>query len=298
MISENDVRSISAALDIPMTGIIAADPLEKFEKKLSERAFTPFCHIEPEKRVDFQQAYAQAKTVIVIGLPYALKKIKKSETAQNFRIASFCGDRDYHIRVKEKLEDLAVRLQKIEAFEYRIFVDNAQLIDRASAWQAGLGFFGKNNCLIHPLYGSAFVIGQMLVSVPIAHHPAIPMASRCGDCTLCLKACPNSALGKGFEFDADRCISYLTQKKKLTEDEKSLLKTFLYGCDFCQLVCPFNRDVMESENLSETEVDLSPDINEILAMGANDFKQRYGESPLFWRGLKVIRRNAEILAEK
>lgn len=296
MIDEKDIVRITEKLDIPMVGILDADPLISSLERLKKRAFTPFCHIEPEKRIDYRSVFPEVKSVIVIGMPYRLWRKPSKDCASQGRIASFCAGKDYHLRMKERLTLLAERLKdQVETLSYQIYVDHAKLVDRAAAWQAGLGFFGKNNLLIHPEYGSAFTIGQLLLDVPISHSSPQPMACLCGSCDRCLKACPSKALKVDGNMETARCLSYLTQKRKLTESETRMIRDYVYGCDLCQLVCPFNENRQGQSGKDPNERWLFPDLEEIMAMDDAAFDAAFRETAIHWRGREILQRNAELV---
>ena len=194
------------------------------------------------------------------------------------------------------MKDLMDELQKsYPEIHYRSFVDNARVIDRGSAWRAGLGFYGKNNTLINPEYGSAFFIGQILMDQPVDFVPAVPMESQCGECTRCLKACPNGALKDGYSLDASSCISYLTQKKKLTETEEKRLRIFIYGCDLCELACPYNQK-QEAVEWKDNDWNAAwVDLKKMTRIDEETFNDVFGESALHWRGRENLIRNAKLL---
>ena len=152
------------------------------------------------------------------------------------------------------------------------------------------GFFGKNNMLIHPDLGSAFNIGVILTNVPIRFAKVKPLSSLCADCKRCLNACPNGALGDGFSLDYGKCISYLTQKKRLNPEEYRYIKDYLYGCDECQLVCPHN---IAHSHFNDNESVFS--LDSIQNLTEETFRQLFGESAIAWRGADILKRNAKIL---
>ena len=173
------------------------------------------------------------------------------------------------------------------------------MADRWLAYQAGLGFFGRNHCLIHPKYGSYFTIGAILTT--LALPPDIPLAMNCGSCTRCFAACPGKALSHK-RFNPWRCKSYLTQKKEvLNEEEKNILRKtpLIFGCDESQKCCPFNENSAYSP-LPETGADRIPRLErETLEQISNRrFTKEYGEYAFSWRGRPVLLRNMDIIDKK
>lgn len=299
IINEAQIRALARTLGIPLFGITDPTPLNSFLPRLQARqrangGSIPFVRTEAEKRIDFRSVMPTVQTVMVIGVPYPLFPERAAAPGEG-RIASVgCGE-DYHRVVGQKMAALVAALKALspEPHVFQTYVDNSRLIDKASAWRAGLGFFGKNNLLIHPEYGSAFNIGQILTDLPVAFTEAAPMPCRCGDCDRCLKACPTGALGEGFALDYTRCLSNLTQQKRLSPEEETRIRTFVYGCDYCQWRCPFNR---KAATISAAQA--YGDLAMLSEMADADFKKNFGERSLAWRGAAVLRRNARLVKAK
>ena len=300
-LTENAIREIADQINIPLLGIINADPILEMlpyekQRRKENHGMIPFVRTKPERRIDFKTVMPEVKSVIVIGIPYPLfsKKID-DKTIYGYFSSVTCG-MDYHQVVMAKMDELCKRIQfELSAdVQYKKFVDNSRLMDKASAWKAGLGFFGKNNLLIHPQFGSAWNIGQILVNKEITHEEHPPIENQCGQCQRCIKACPGHALGeRGHQLFYERCISYLTQKKNLTESEEERIQYFLYGCDICQWVCPFNK--RGRENL---ELDSRVRFDEILRMSEEESKSKFANRALSWLPASVLRRNAGILKNR
>ncbi len=204
-LSSKGITALAAACGIPLVGFTDPSPLTPclphLEKRLREGG-TPFVNRSPQVRIDYAKAFPAVKGVMVIGLPYSLLLEEPVDMAGRGRISAFCQGTDYHLLVKKAMADLmGVLTEEMGEVNWRGFVDDARLVDRGSAWRAGLGFFGKNNTLINPKYGSGFFIGQILVDQPIDYMPATPLKSQCGNCTRCLEACPTHALKSGFSLD-------------------------------------------------------------------------------------------------
>jgi len=295
-LSEKDVLKHAQAQGIPIIGFLSPDPLAEAGKRLLQRektGKTEFERVAVEDRIDFSKAFEQVQTIIVFGVPYGGTPPPFDETGRG-RIAEIAWGRDYHSVLKEKAEGLMADLTHcFGPIAYRIFIDNTRLVDRESAYAAGLGFFGKNNLMIHLDYGSFFNIGQILVDRRIDFKEKEPMASRCGTCKRCIAACPHKALGEGFNFKPNHCISYLTQKKNLTLLEEERVHTYLYGCDICQYACPFNWKVCKP--LVEELHTIAPKLENFVQMTDDDYKKLYGHTSMGWRSLKIIQRNALLL---
>ncbi len=197
------------------------------------------------KRMDPRLVLPSARSVVALGALYNTDRPYSTEIADPHRaaISRYAWGEDYHLAIERRLDALAARMQQAhgEPFEYRRYVDTGPVQERAVAARAGLGWIGKNACLINPAQGSWFFLSVILCSVPLA--PDTPEADHCGTCTLCLEACPTQAFVGPGQLDATRCLSYLTIETRGPLDERwhAALGTHVYGCDVCQEVCPFNQ---------------------------------------------------------
>jgi epoxyqueuosine reductase len=160
-----------------------------------------------------------------------------------------------------------------------------------------LGFFGKNNCLINDHLGSFFFIGQILVDFHMVFKQPQLVENGCGNCCLCVEACPNQALGEGFSLDPSKCISYLTQKKNLSADEEKGITSYLYGCDICQKVCPYNQQLEQTrEKAFWIDGDTAaPILTDVLKLTNSEFRIQYKNTASGWRGKKNLIRNAQLI---
>ncbi len=181
------------------------------------------------------------KSAIVI-----IKNYKNTSTRflrNSLKIARYAVGRDYHRVTGERLRELVVFLQSIEpSAECFVGVDSAPIAERSLALKAGIGFLGKNSMVIKPGLGSYFFIGVVLTTLELEEDKALKW--NCGTCRLCLDACPTQAIRNDFTLEATKCISYQTIEKKspMTDEELSQAKGWLFGCDICQEVCPYNHD--------------------------------------------------------
>jgi epoxyqueuosine reductase len=174
-------------------------------------------------------------------------------------------------------------------------VDTGALVDRAVAERAGIGWYGKNCAVITPEFGSWVYLGEMITDIPFP--PDQPVLDSCGDCTICVDACPTGALVGPGELNASRCISFVTQTKGYVDDElKRKMGNRLYGCDTCQVVCPKNRGMNWTQHaaLQPDPEQVKPLLKPLLTLSNRAFKERFGNSAAAWRGKKPIQRNAII----
>lgn len=189
-------------------------------------------------RLDPTELVPGARSLIVVALNYFPEQRRDPSLPY---IAYYAYGKDYHQVMKRKLRQLWESLGG-EADEARLFVDSAPVLERYWAWRAGLGWIGKNNCLILPRRGSFFFLGEIITTQEADAYDE-PMPSRCGTCDRCLRACPSGALEAPHLLNANRCFSYLTieHKGEIPDELAKKLGNRLYGCDTCQAVCPHNR---------------------------------------------------------
>lgn len=239
------------------------------------------------------------RSLIVVAVNY--KTAEPASSAPNSgRVARYAwGRADYHDVLREMLQRLAGRLHELSPdCRTRAVVDTAPLLERDFANLAGLGWFGKNTLLIDKRRGSFLFLGALLTDVEL--EPDQPHAtSHCGTCTRCLEVCPTNAFPEPYVLDARRCISYLTieLKTQIPAELRPGMGDWLFGCDLCQDVCPWNRKAPVSvrEEFRPQE-DLNPaSALEILQMNEAEFDQRFGSTPLARPGWNGMRRNAAIV---
>lgn len=217
------------------------------------------------------------------------------------RISRYAWGLDYHDWMLPRLEELAAFLRERTggAARHRAYTDTGPLLERALAAQAGLGFIGKNTCLIHPQFGSWLFLGKILVDVDLP-FTGPPMLPRCGTCTRCLDACPTGALVAPYRLDARRCISYLTIEFRgdIPPDLRARLGDWVYGCDICQEVCPWSRfahPTAVADFRAASPERAAPLLTDLLALDEGAFRRRFGGSPIARIGLERLQRNARAM---
>lgn len=297
----------SKKLGIDKIGFTSAAPFSELEASLREqkdRGFTSgFEHSNIEERIYPEKTFEGPQTIISIALAYPTKmkeKVPRDEKRGQFARASW--GIDYHTILKERLEKLiafiqqqACTLEEKEHWRFAPQVDTGELVDVAVAQRAGLGFIGKNGLLITKEFGSFVYLGEIITN--IAFEIDQPVADGCGECRRCVNACPTTALLGDGRMNAQRCLSFQTQTKGFVPEEyRKKMGNVLYGCDICQLVCPYNKGV-DNHFHQEMEPELAtvyPKLKPILSMSNQEFKATFGHLSGAWRGKKPIQRNALI----
>ncbi len=255
-----------------------------------------------KKRINPQQVLPGAKSILCVALNYFTRdrpffperRVANEKTGY---IARYAWGEDYHRILEKKLKALLKYIQgEIQGVRGKCYVDTGPVLEREYAERAGIGWVGKNTCLISPHLGSYLFLGVILLDVEL--QPDEPMTDHCGTCQLCIQACPTSALKEPYVLDARRCISYLTieHRGEIQEDLKPLMDKWVFGCDICQEVCPWNANAKPTtgEAFYPRPDTLVPDLLQLASLTEEEFKQRFGKSAIKRAGWRGLRRNAQI----
>lgn len=252
-----------------------------------------------EKRVNPSLLMNEPHSIISIALAYPSKMSIRVESKKGARRGIFCRaswGTDYHVILRERLQKLEEYIKsKVPEAECKSMVDTGELVDRAVAERAGIGWSGKNSSIITPEFGSYVYLGEMITNIPF--EPDHPIEDRCGSCNKCVEACPTGALVQGGQLNAQACIAFLTQTKGfLPEPFREKIGNRIYGCDTCQTVCPENKgkNFHFHEEMQQDPEMIKPLLTPILHMSNREFKERFGQLSGAWRGKKPIQRNAII----
>jgi len=242
-------------------------------------------------RRDVRNLLPSARSVICVGKLY--------NTATDGRsISRYAQGLDYHDVIRSGLERLAARLKdEFGQFDFKICADTAPLLERALAHHAGLGWIGKNTCLINQPAGSWFFLGELITSLDL--ESGAPPPDRCGSCTRCIEACPTQALVQldgRWTLDSRLCISYLTIELRgpIPEPMQPLMGGHVFGCDICQDVCPWNRRAPVTDDPAFVPRNTRIGLEELSGMDEDEFRRRFRTTPLWRTKLGSLRRNAEI----
>lgn len=243
-----------------------------------------------ELRADPRALLPSARSVICVGKLYNTRTPEPDHysDSERGRISRYAWGEDYHVLVRTGLQRLLERLRACTArpFEARVAVDSAPLLERALARRAGLGWIGRNTCLINQPQGSWFFLGELLVSLEI--DPDEPPPERCGTCYRCIEACPTRALvptGRhtpAWALDARRCISYLTIELRgaIPPELRPQIGRHLFGCDLCQQVCPWNQKAPVTEEPAFQPRHAAPLLAGLAVLSETEFRTRFRHSPV------------------
>ncbi len=240
-----------------------------------------------------------ASSVISVGQNYYKSLLRPNTMSEtNGWISRYAWGDDYHDVMKKKLARLLDQINELEGSTVRgrAFVDSGPVLERDFAGIAGLGWIGKNTHLISPQKGSWFFLGELFIDLPLAYDH--PMRDRCGQCDLCLKACPTNAFVGPYVLDARRCISYLTIELQgwMPRHLRPLVGNHIFGCDICQEVCPYNVKAQETAEAAFGPRPglYAPQLISLLSMTAADFRARFRGSPILRAKRQGFLRNVAV----
>ncbi|MBI3170862.1 MAG: tRNA epoxyqueuosine(34) reductase QueG [Chloroflexi bacterium] len=235
------------------------------------------------RRADPKLILPECKSILVLALPYApLPSSSLTLHPSSFGIASYALGDDYHEVIPPRLQEIVqfIEEQVGHSVPNRYYTDTGPILERELAQRAGLGWIGKNSMLIHPQKGSAFLLAEILLGIEL--EPDQPFATdHCGTCTRCLDACPTQCILPNRTIDARRCISYLTIENKgdIPTELREQLGSWIFGCDVCQQVCPWNRFAPPADPALEPKIPLPVRTSE-LTLTSSEFNQRFKRSPI------------------
>lgn len=268
------------------------------------------------RRQDLELILPGVQSILCVGLNYfpgSLPPVIAQDPSRG-RISNYAWGVDYHEVMTPRLTELAdwLHAQTDQPVQSRVYVDTGAVLERDHGETAVLGFTGKNSMLIHPRHGSFFFLGELLTTLPLAanlppptRHSPLPS---CGSCQRCLHACPTAAFPQPYVLDARRCISYLTIELKewIPQELRPLMGNWIYGCDICQEVCPFNRFAQVTDETQfypeeaaftrHSYAQMAPSLLEILALDEAGFRERFAHSPIQRIKRRRLVRNACVAA--
>lgn len=299
------IKDRAKVIGFDKAGIVAADALVDEGTRLHEwlgRGFQgemAWLEREPEKRTDPRLIFPEARSVIVVAVNYYTDH-QHADSTDAGKISRYAWGDDYHDVVREKLKELLswIKIENPDAVG-KICVDTAPMMDKAWAVRAGLGWLGKHSNVITTELGSWIFIGEIILNIELDYDNAV-VEDHCGTCTACLDACPTNAIVEPYIVDSRKCISYATielRADELPTDITANLDGWLYGCDICQDVCPWNRFEKQTEESrfeprnGETAILL----DEILSLTPETYATRFRRTAIKRAKLPGLKRNATAL---
>ena len=303
-----DIKQKALELGFDLVGITDASPIDTKQVELLagwlKSGFAgqmDYMHKNFKKRVDPSRLLKNAQSVICVGLNYTPPKtqLKPPDAAAPMgRVANYAQYEDYHSFIKKQLRKLTASLSSLAGtgLKFKICVDSVPLAERALAARAGLGFIGKNHMLINPTLGAQIFLGEIITDLKLQTDE--PIKNDCSNCDRCISACPTGALRPDGQFDAGKCISYLTieHKGEIPLGPAEKIGDRLFGCDECVLACPYQKDAPVCKNKQfkfySDRARLS--LGEILNLSQELFEAKFADSVIKRLGLDGLKRNAQI----
>ena len=242
------------------------------------------------RRADPGLVLPEGKSILVLALPYTpLHSSSFILHPSSFRIAAYALGDDYHEIILPRLQEIVqfIEEQVGHPVPNRYYTDTGPILERELAQRAGLGWIGKNSMLINPKVGSTFLIAEILLGIELEYDEPFN-TDHCGTCTRCIDACPTQCILPNRTVDSRRCISYLTieNKGEIPEELREPMGTWVFGCDICQQVCPWNRFSPQADPTLKPSIPL-PVRTSDLTLTSSEFNQRFKRSPVKrakWRG--------------
>lgn len=307
-----EIKDKARELGFSMAGIVAARPgrtLDAYLHWIAQEYHGLMGYMARPDRIarrqDLNVILPGVQSLICVGLDYATLEPPPAlaEDPGRGRISNYAWGADYHDVMTPRLKELVAWLAGLAGggVESRVYVDTGAILERDHAAAAGLGFVGKNTMLIGPRRGSWFFLGEILTTLPLPPDPEPETMPGCGSCRRCLDACPTNAFPRPYVLDARRCISYLTIELKgwIPRELRPLLGNWVYGCDVCQIVCPFNRFALpgpEHAFYPPSWDAVLPPLVELLQLDDAGFAQRFAGSPIQRIKRARLVRNASVAA--
>lgn len=242
------------------------------------------------RRQDLNVILPNVQVMVCVGVDYFTQSVPPfiGNDPSRGRISNYAwGGVDYHDLMTPRLQELGqwLEAQTETAVASKVYVDTGAILERSHGQTAVASFIGKNTMMIRPQHGSFFFLGELLTTLPLAVDSIHEPVPSCGQCTRCLTACPTNAFPEPYVLDAGRCISYLTIELKgwIPRELRPLIGNWIYGCDICQEVCPFNRFAQPTRELAfvaDGWEEAAPSLLELLALTPDEFKERFDRSPI------------------
>jgi epoxyqueuosine reductase len=298
------VKNKAHGLGFSLAGVTTPEPpphWTAYEHWLSMGRHGSMNYLADRRRANPHLVLPECRSILALAVSYP----DPESAAQNEsprpagRVASYAWGRDYHLVLPERLKTLASFIETLvgSPVPHHWYTDTGPLLERDLAQRAGLGWIGKNTCLIHPKIGSYFLLAEILLGIDLESD--LPFnADRCGTCTRCIRACPTGCILPDRTLDARRCLSYLTieNKKEIPPDLRPQLGNRVFGCDICQQVCPWNRFAnQEHDPAFNAKPGLpNPDLVAELALRPQEFNRKFTDNPVLRSKRRGYLRNVAV----
>jgi len=304
-VDTSSIKERALAEGFQKVGVVRAEPLAEEAPRLKEwlaRGYhgeMSWMARDVEKRLNPRELFPEARSIVVVALNYYTPD-QHLENLKTGKVSRYAWGDDYHDVLKTKLESLLLWIREREPVAAgKVCVDIQPALDKAWAVRAGLGWLGKHTNVITPEHGSWVFIGELLLNLDLEPDVA-RVEDHCGTCTLCIDACPTQAITEPYVVDSNKCISYATIELRTPELPESIqqgLSGWLYGCDICQDVCPWNRfqEATDETRFAAREGNVNAELDEILQLTPETYAARFRGSAMKRTKLAGLQRNARAL---
>jgi len=282
------IKEKANELGFVLAGVTTPEPpphYSTFENWLAQGQHGSMNYLADERsrtrRTNPLEILPECKSILVLATPYSSPSGRGQGEGET-RIASYAWGADYHDVLPARMKELVqfIEEQAGGPIKNRYYTDTGPILERDLAQRAGIGWIGKNTCLINPKQGSYFLLSEILLD--LALEPDLPIVTdHCGTCTRCITACPTQCILPDRTLDARRCISYLTIELKddIPTDLRPLIGDWVFGCDICQMVCPWNRFAVEGDPAFDIK-EPHPFLTDELSLTSQEFNQRFKRTPI------------------
>jgi epoxyqueuosine reductase len=299
------IRQKAFDLGFSRMGIARAESLEREGTLLNEwfrrgyHSSMLWMEKNGEKRADPLKILPQAKSIICVAMNYYSPE-KHSVEPQDARISRYAWGSDYHdiltVRISELLDFIR---EQVENAEGKVYVDTGPVMEKAWAVRSGLGWLGKHTNVITRDFGSWIFLGEIIINLELEYDS--PVKDLCGNCTACIDACPTNAIVEPYLVNSNLCISYLTieHKGEIPKDLSGKFHNWVYGCDICQDVCPWNRfqNPTKEPGFNPQKENVAPSLKELANLTQEEFRSRFRKGPVNRLKLKGLQRNSNAVLE-
>jgi epoxyqueuosine reductase len=295
------IKQKARQLGFVLAGVTTPDPpphTSTFERWLAQGRHGTMAYLATERsrirRADPRQILPECKSILVLATPYSPSSPVRAErndecpsrsaveAERTGRVASYAWGKDYHDVLPARMQELVQFMEEQvgSPIKHRPYTDTGPVLERDLAQRAGLGWIGKNTCLIHPQRGSYFLISEIFLDLALEPDPPF-VTDHCGTCTRCIDACPTDCILPDRTIDATRCISYLTieLKEDIPGGLRDKLGNWVFGCDICQIVCPWNRFAGEGDPVFGKD-NPAEDLADELPLSGREFNERFKGTPV------------------
>lgn len=296
MIPKKFITNAATEVGFDLVGVVPVEPLteerNRFEEWLLAGNHSSLAYLERnrEKRFDASLLVEGAQSIVICAVSYLSPFSRGYADGARGKVASYALARDYHLTIKEMLAELAERLKRVAPdLKFRAFTDSAPVAEKTLAVRAGFGWIGRQSLVVNPKLGTMMLLGELVINEAVDEYSEPMRDVGCGSCRKCVESCPNSAILDNRLIDTRRCISCRTIEREW-KGESINLDGWIFGCDACQSVCPFNHHAPLHRN-PRFDPKFDPTVIDWATLSEEEFAEIAGDTPLTRAGLERIKGN-------